>query len=164
MLATAKRINHKEIYFHLFGEGRKKSFIKSEIAKEKISNIYVHDYVDYSNLKKLIKNSSILFLSLKKNKNLNYTAPSKLQLYMFSQKPIIGEVGGESKRIIEEANCGFVIKHGNTNAMLKTIQFLYKSRSSRKLIKLGKNGKIYFNKHFSQNKILQIFDSSLKKF
>ena len=60
---------------------------------------------------------------------------------MFSQKPIIGEVGGESKRIIEEANCGFVIKHGNTNAMLKTIQFLYKSRSSRKLIKLGKNGK-----------------------
>ena len=24
LLATAKRINHKEIYFHLFGEGRKK--------------------------------------------------------------------------------------------------------------------------------------------
>lgn len=161
LIKAAKIIDHKEICFHLFGEGRKKSFIKSEIIRQKVPNFYVHDYVDYSMLKKLIKNSSILFLSLKKNKNLNYTAPSKLQLYMFSGKPIIGEIGGESKRIINEANCGFVVKQGKVNHMLKKIKFLFKLRKSHKLSKLGKNGKNYFNKHFSSNKISKIFINSL---
>ena len=35
------------------------------------------------------------------------TLPAKVQGYMAACKPIIGAIGGETARVIEQANCGF---------------------------------------------------------
>ena len=42
----------------------------------------------------------------------NMTLPGKVQSYMAAGKPIIGAVGGETKKIIDEAHCGFTCKIG----------------------------------------------------
>lgn len=162
IINAAKLINNKNISFHLFGEGINKNYIKLKIDQKKIFNFYVHDYMNYSSLKNLIAKSSILYLSLKKNKKLNYTAPSKLQLYMYSGKPIIGEISGESKRLIKEAKCGLVVDHGNVRNMVKSIKFFFKIRKLNKFKIYGKNGKIFFNKNFSERKVSEIFINSLK--
>ena len=163
LIKSARIIKNKDINFHLFGEGRKKNFLISEIKKAKISNFFIHDYVDYTLLKKLINKTSVLFLSLKKNKNLNFTAPSKLQLYMFSGKPIIGEINGESKRIIKESKCGLIIKNNDVKNMVKSVEYLYKIRRSKKFKKYGLNGKAYFKKNFSEEKVSKIFMKALEK-
>ncbi len=159
---SAKIINNKNIHFHLFGEGRKKNFIISEIKKKKIPNFFIHDYMDYKLINTLIKKTSVLFLSLKKNKNLNLTAPSKLQLYMYSGKPIIGEINGESKRIIEESKCGLIVKNSGVKDMVKSIEYLYRIRGSKKFKKLGLNGKNYFKKNFSEKKVSEMFMYTLE--
>ena len=163
LIKSARIIKNKDINFHLFGEGRKKNFLISEIKKKKISNFFIHDYVDYTLLKKLINKTSVLFLSLKKNKNLNFTAPSKLQLYMYSGKPIIGEINGESKRIIKESKCGLIIKNSDVKNMVKSVEYLYKIRRSKKFKKFGLNGKDYFKKNFSEKKVSEMFMKALEK-
>ena len=47
-----------------------------------------------------------LFLSLSKNKHLNYTIPAKLQTYLSLGKPIIASSNGEIKKIIRESKSG----------------------------------------------------------
>ena len=161
ILNAAKIVENKEIYFHFFGEGVEKNNIKKEVYKKNLKNFFIHDYIDYEMLKKTIHKSSILFLSLKKNKKLNFTAPSKLQLYMYCGKPILAEINGESKRIIVDSKCGITVRHNNLKQMINSINYLYKIRKSSKFKGYGKKAKEYFNNNFSEKKIFNTFIKSI---
>ena len=101
ILSAAEKLKkNKKINFHFFGEGIKKNKIRNIIIQKKLDNFFLHNGEDEKYLDHYIKYSSLLYLSLKKDKFLNLTSPSKLQLYLASGKPIIGEISGESKKII----------------------------------------------------------------
>ena len=132
LIKSAKKINNSNINFHLFGEGLDKSNIVSKISKYKINYFFIHNYINPKYLKYLFKYSSVLFISLKKNKILNYIAPSKLQLYMLSKKTLLGEISGEGARIIKESKSGIVTKHNSVKDMVSKIKYLYKIKNTKK--------------------------------
>jgi len=137
LIKTAKRINNQNINFHLFGEGISKKNIENEIKIKKIRNFFIHDYLNPKYLRYLLNQSSVLFVSLKKNKYLNFIAPSKLQLYMLSKKPLLGEISGEGKRIINESGAGVIVKQNSVNDMINKINYLYKIKNTKEIKEFG---------------------------
>ena len=163
ILDTCKKFKlNNEIEFHFFGAGLKKKYIKNYIYQNELKNVFTHNHLSEFFLRLIIKNASVLFLSLKKNKFLNLTAPSKLQLYLYSGKPIIAEISGECRRIIFESKAGFCVKHEDRNNLFRKINYLYNLRHSKKINSFGINGKKFYKENFSINKITNKFLLSIK--
>lgn len=154
---------NKKINFHFFGEGFKKKDILKVIEQKKLNNFYLHSSVEEKYLDNIIKYSSILYLSLKKNKFLNYTSPSKLQLYLASGKPIIGEIAGESKKIINSSKAGCCINHRDSVNLKKKINFFFKIRNNKtKTNFYCLNAKNYYKNKFSIDKTTSSFMKIIK--
>ena len=163
IIQAAKKINNSNINFHFFGEGLQKNKIKDKILKNNLSEFFfMHDYVEYKYVSHLINISSALFLSLKKNKFLNFIVPSKLQLYMFCGKPIIAELDGEGKRLVKESNSGLIVNCGNVDSMVKNILFLYNMRNTKRIKRFGVNGKNFYKKNFDVKILTKNFLSKIK--
>lgn len=159
ILNVAEKLKkNKKINFHFFGEGVKKNNIQRLIKEKKLNNFYIHRSEKEKYLDHFIKQSSLLFLSLKKDKFLNLTSPSKLQLYLASGKPILGEISGESKKIINLSKSGFCVNHGDSENLLKKINYFFKIRNDKIKFNTYCNNSIKFYKqNFSINKITSSF-------
>ena len=101
-------------------------------------------------MKKLYSKADLVFLSLKKNNLSKLIVPSKFQAYLSSGKPIFTTLDGEVSKIIRETNCGFFCNTTNINIITNKI-IKIKNMPSRKLVFMGKRGKDYFSKNFSNN-------------
>ena len=154
---------NKKIDFHFFGEGVKKKEILKIIKKKKLNNFFIHNNLEEKYLDNIIQYSSVLFLSLKKNKFLNYTSPSKLQLYLASGKPIIGEISGETKKIINLSKAGYCINHRDHFNLKKKINFFFKIRNNKtKTNYYCLNAKNYYKNNFSISKVTAKFLKIIK--
>ncbi len=164
ILEVAKKLKkNKKINFHFFGEGFKKKDILKIIEQKNLNNFFLHDSLEEKYLDNIIKYSSILYLSLKKNKFLNFTSPSKLQFYLASGKPIIGEISGESKRIINSSKAGYCINHRDSINLFKKINYFFKIRNDKtKTNFYCLNAKNYYKNNFSINKVTSSFIKIIK--
>jgi glycosyltransferase involved in cell wall biosynthesis len=142
---------NKYINFEIIGDGSRVGRIKDLIKKYKLKNIIVKSSKSYNQIKKEIYNADILIVTLKKHGLSEKTIPSKIQAYMSSGKPILCTIEGESAKLIKQANCGFVCKN-NPKSLNKTIKRINTTKKS-KLKKLGENGKKYFLKNFTVDKV-----------
>ena len=95
------------------GEGSQKKHLENIIIKKEINNVHFLGSFPLKEMPAFIKKSDALFISLKADQNYNLTIPNKLQSYLASSKPIIGNIGGVSKKIILESEAGFVSEPGD---------------------------------------------------
>ena len=142
---------NKYISFEIIGSGSRVNNIKDLIKKYKLKNIIVKSSKNYLQIKKEFHKADVLIATLKKHKLSEKTIPSKIQAYMSSGKPILCTIEGESSKLIKQANCGFICKN-NLKSLNKTIIKINKSKKST-LKKLGDNGKKYFLKKFTVDKV-----------
>ena len=56
---------------------------------------------------------------------------------MLSKKPLLGEISGEGKRIINESGAGIIVKQNSVNDMINKINYLYKIKNTKKIKKFG---------------------------
>ena len=63
----------------------------------------------------------VAFLSLLDSELSNSTIPAKLQSYMACAMPILAVAKGETKRIIEDASCGWVCESNSIDELVNTI-------------------------------------------
>ena len=82
------------------------------------------------------------------------TIPAKLQSYMACGMPIVAAVSGESREIIEVAECGICSPIGDAGKLAEAIRKMKESD----LVKLGKNSQLYVQKYFSKEKLLNKID------
>ena len=77
---------------------------------------------------------------------------------MALEKPIIGVLKGDGAEIIKESKCGFVEESNNFKNLAKMIQEMY-NMPKEDLDNLGKNGRTYYDNHFSiQKRKQQLFN------
>jgi glycosyltransferase involved in cell wall biosynthesis len=88
-----------------------------------------------------------LIVSLRDNKIINYTIPSKIQSYLSSGKPIIGTLNGEGAKVILESESGYVSEAGCPKGLEVSIRKLYHLNRDER-VKLGQKGLEFFNLNF----------------
>lgn len=152
---AAKKLTNLPIKFIFFGEGKNKKKLQKKLILEKISNIFINDYIDKKNLIEIIKKSSALIVTIKNDKYLNLIIPSKVQFYLSCKKPIIAVCSGETRKVIIDSGSGLVSNSGDYKRLYKNISYIYSVKDSVKFKKYKLNGYNYFKKNFTINIIIK---------
>ena len=128
IVRISKMLTHRNIIFQIVGGGNKYAWLKNKIKKDKIRNIILSNNVDFVKIPKYYINSDCLIITLKNNKFLNMTIPSKLQNYLSAKKPIVSFCGGETQKIIKDNKCGVDLYNNRDKEIKKKIIMLSKKK------------------------------------
>lgn len=92
-------------------------------------------------------------LALNTGSLVDRTIPSKLQGYMAAGCMVIGAIDGPAETVIEEAQCGLCAKPGDASDLARKMAAFM--QSPEKYQGCGRNGRAYFEKHFSKEQYLK---------
>ena len=91
------------------GEGNMKEWALNFVDKHKLHHcISICEGVDVCEMPAIYNEASALLVSLVGDSGLTKTIPGRLLSMLASGRPVLGIIGGESKKLIEEWNCGLV--------------------------------------------------------
>lgn len=154
-LETARILNERgesDIHLVLVGDGRKRVWVEKFIAEHQLQDaVHWVGRHPLESMGKFFERADVLFFALKDSMIFNLTCPAKLQAYMSSGKPVLAMINGEGAKIIEDADCGFSVPAGDSEALADIICKMA-SLDKGDLIAMGKRGKIYCERNFSFDK------------
>ena len=75
--------------------------------------------------------------------------------------PVIAAASGESKRVIEEAECGICSPSGDEEALAESIEKMMQC-TKEEINKMKQNARKYFEDHFDKKKLLDEIDQYFK--
>ena len=143
------KILEDHIHWVFIGGGRyKEQFIELLDKENIISKVSFLDQVSIDQIPSYASKASCLFLSLRDREIFSKTVPAKLQSYMALQKPIIAVLKGDGAEIIKDSNCGFVEEKYDYKNLANMIEKM-SNMPEEELDNLAKNGRLYYDNHFS---------------
>jgi glycosyltransferase involved in cell wall biosynthesis len=156
LVETAVLLKNENILvrFNIIGDGRNKANFINNIKLSNVNEYFNNiEWQPSELIPSILAASDAAFLSFSNNQLFSMTIPAKLQSYIACGIPIIGSVIGESKRIIEEAQCGLTCDIGDSYGLKDIImKFISLSDSERK--KMADNAVTYSNNHFNRTKLI----------
>ena len=138
IVEAAKMTSHTSINWILIGDGRKRDWIKSQIEDHNIKNIYIPGRYPMELMPSYFSLADCLLITLKKDKVFSNTLPAKLQPYLTSGKPILGNLSGEGLDIIQNNSIGLACDPGNP-AQLANLAVEMSLFTKTKISKIKKN-------------------------
>jgi glycosyltransferase involved in cell wall biosynthesis len=92
--------------FHIVGDGSGLAEATALVDELGLKNVVFYGRRPLEDMPALYQQADALLVTLKDEPALSYTLPRKIQSYMSAGKPIIGAIRGETRRVIEQADCG----------------------------------------------------------
>ena len=155
--------NHKDIIFNIIGDGREAARVKEAIDHYGLRNtVKMLGNHPLEKMPKFFSEADAMLVTLEKSETFAMTVPGKLQSYLAAGKPILGAIDGEARTVIEEANAGFCVNSGDHSGLAKHI-LIIANMDPRQLAQLGQNGKLYSEREFSREKIINKFVINMEK-
>lgn len=148
----------EEISFHIVGDGSKLEECKKLTEELKLENIKYYGRKPVEDMPQFYCMADAMLITLKANKALSYTLPGKVQSYMAAGKPIIGAINGETRRIIDEADCGFSCAAEDYIALSNLIK---RFCDSNKKDKMATNAKKFYLDNYSKDKFMMALENAL---
>lgn len=135
------------------GNGSQATWLANEIKLRNLINMKMLGRLPQESMPALMRKSSALLVCLANKEIFNLTIPNKVQAYMAIGKPIVGSIGGEGAKIIEESKSGIVSSPEDYVGLAYAISSMAKSGADELLL-YGMNGRDYFEKNFNHNKLI----------
>ena len=95
--------------------------------------------------------ADVLLDTRRPNEAEDFYVPSKLASYMAAGRPLLLSMGGDARKIVKDADCGFVSEPEDFDAFYENLRKLYKMTRPERNV-LGVNGKFYQKEHFNRDK------------
>ena len=140
--------------FVIVGDGRYMDEFKTEIVERKVDAMFLllgrkkpEEIPGYLAL------CDTAFISFADNPLFEKTIPAKLQSYMACKMPILAAASGETRRVIEEAQCGICSEIGDAKKLAESIIAFGKMEKSG-LEKMQENASRYCEMNFEKNTLL----------
>ena len=153
LISLAKELEDaKKVNILIVGGGSGESFLKEEIAKNKLTNIYMFGRHPFSKMPAFYDKADAMLLTLKESKlpHLRATVPSRLQSYMSAGKPILAMIDGSASDLIQEANCGFAVHSGEAKALACYIKDVI-LKNKDEFAKCGNRSREYYLHNFTKD-------------
>lgn len=148
---TAELLKNENIKFVIVGDGRYQTEFEKKIEEYNVQRQFIMIRRQKSErIPELLSACDVAFLSFKDEPLWTKTIPAKLQSYMACGMPVIASAEGETRRIIEEAECGICCNIGDTVSLAEGIRSLTKMNLSV----MRKNSSVYCKKHFNKKKLM----------
>lgn len=148
---VAHLLRDVSVKFIIVGDGRFLAKLKEQVCEKEVADKFVFVGRQPGELIPAILGCcDAAYISFMNNSLFEKTIPAKLQSYMACAMPIIASAGGETKRIVEEAECGICSAIGDVNDLGTKIKELMSSD----LKKMSTNSRDYCENNFDKNRLI----------
>lgn len=148
---TAELLKHENVKFVMVGDGRYLEEFINEVERRNVTEKFVMvPRQPAERIPEFLAACDAAFLSFQDAELWKMTIPAKLQSYMACGMPVIAAAQGETKRIIDEAECGVCSAIGDAEELSTRI----KEIMTADLIEMGKKSKNYFDAHFDKQMLM----------
>ena len=149
---AAELLKGENIKFVMVGDGRYQDEFNREVQSMGVTEKFVMvPRQPAERIPELLAACDAAFLSFQDAELWKMTIPAKLQSYMACGMPILASAQGETKRVIEEAECGVCVPIGDAKALSDAA----KEFMNADLAKLGENSRSYFEKNFDKQVLME---------
>lgn len=149
VLAANELKRRKDIQFHIVGGGSSLKKYQHLSKDLNLANIRFYGQRPLSEMPGFYELADAMLITLKKNEFISYTLPGKLQTYMAAGKPVIGSIDGETKRVINESQCGLCCEAEDYKALAGIIDSFTKDKAKQK--QYAENSFKYYQQHFNES-------------
>lgn len=157
---AAALLKDTQVKFVIVGDGRYQSEFEKQIDQLGVRDKFIMiPRVNAERIPEILSICDAGFISFNKTPLWEMTIPAKLQSYMACGKAIIASASGETKRVIEEAECGMCCEIGNAEALADGINELLKLDVSE----MGSNARHYFETHFDKTMLMNQMDEMINQ-
>jgi glycosyltransferase involved in cell wall biosynthesis len=151
ILEAAEILRDYEIYWIIVGDGRFRAWVKERIKQLGLEKkVLLPGSFPQDTMPFFYSKSDVMLVSLKNELNFSLTVPGKVQSYMAFGKPIVAALDGEGANMIEDSCSGITCRPENPKELAETVLQMY-NLPKEQLIKMGKSGKKYCEKHFNRD-------------
>lgn len=154
VIKAAEMLKDEPVKFHIVGGGTDLERIQ-ELGKD-LENIVFYGRRPLEEMPEFYSKADAMLVTLAADPVLSLTLPGKVQSYMAVGKPIIGAIDGETKIIIEDAECGFC---GKADDAVELAENIKKFIESKDRITMGQNARNYYEENFQE----KLFMDKLEK-
>lgn len=152
---AAVYLKDENVRFLMVGDGRYKDKLVTEIKNNKVTTLFEFvGRVEPEQVPSYLSMADAAFISFMDSPLFEKTIPAKLQSYMACGMPIIAAATGETKRIIEEAQCGICVPLGAAEELAGMIKRL----KDEDLTKMRENSLVYYKTSFDKDMLLNSID------
>lgn len=153
--------DNKQLLFHIVGGGIELASLQDEVKAKNLENVIFYGRRPVEEMPKFYSMADAMLVTLTGDPLLSLTLPGKVQSYMAAGKAIIGAIDGETKTIVEEAQCGFICESGDFKALAESIlKFCRLCNEDRKQMEI--NSRNYYKNKFSKNNFVKFLEDKLK--
>ena len=143
IIRAARMLKNEPVYFHIVGGGTDVERIRK--MSTELKNVIFYGRRPLKEMPKLYEKADAMLVTLASDPVLSLTLPGKVQSYMAVGKPIIGAIDGETKRVINDAECGFC---GNADDAIELVNNIKKFIETRDRSVMGKKARKYYEENF----------------
>lgn len=148
---AAVLLKDESVKFIIVGDGRYQPEFEKKLDTLGVRDMFVMiPRVPAERIPEILSACDAGFISFNKTQLWENTIPAKLQSYMACGKAIVASASGETKRIIEEAECGICCRIGDAEALAEGIRTIMSKDNNM----LGKNSRRYFENNFDKTKLM----------
>lgn len=135
------------IVFHIVGSGSRLEQCKRQAEKFGLNNVIFHGRKPVDEMPRYYGASDAMLVTFEDSPMATYTLPRKVTTYMAAGKPILAALSGETKRVIDDADCGFCCQIEDASGLARIAsEFADLSDTEQ----LGANAKSYYESHFTK--------------
>ena len=151
---------NENIKWTIVGEGRSFDYLKKQVKLNNIKNFFLEGQKDISEIESYYKNADLLLVSLKPENILSYTIPGKFQSYLITGKPILGLIGGELEKIINNNKLGFASASQDVDFLYNNI-FKLTQLSEQELLNIKVTSLQLLKNEFNKKNILNLLNKKI---
>ena len=153
--AAERLVAHRNIRWLIVGDGRMAEWVKEEVIRRGLGERFILlGRYPPDRMVSFYKHAHALLVSLKPAPIFSMTVPGKLQSYLSFGLPVIGMLDGEGARVIEEAEAGLTSPAGDASRLAEVVLQM-STMSIYQRSKMGSNGRVYAQREFNRNILLE---------
>jgi colanic acid biosynthesis glycosyl transferase WcaI len=159
ILRAAESLKHfTDIQWVIIGDGRVRPWVEAQVRERGLEKcVHLIGRYPLESMPRFFSIADVLLATLRSEPIFCFTVPGKIQSYMACAKPIVAAINGEGARIIEESGAGIVCAAENSEALAEAILKMYGMTDIERL-QMGKKGRMYFERNFERNRLLDILN------
>lgn len=159
LLDVAKEINIPDVRFVLIGDGAAKDNIHQRIENEKIENVIMIPFQDYSEIAYVFSLGDVGLIISKPGVG-GSSVPSKTYSIMAAGRPVLASFDEDSElcKLINKVGCGVIADAKSKEQLVSAIRQLHEDNLSS----FGNNGRLYVTNTLNKDKCTKIYVNTIK--
>lgn len=153
IMAAGKLRERNDIRWHIIGGGSALERCKMLATEMELENITFYGQRHISEMPLYYSMADAFLVTLKANRIISYTLPGKVQSYMAAGKPIIGAIDGETRLVIDEADCGLCCAAEDYSSLARIVKDFAEQKD--KHLHYGANARAYYDEHFRKEDFME---------